>query len=108
YSGDFFCRSAAEEGEQGYTPVFAHLGCVSCEHCSSHSSMRQTHFALVRIRSLFRQVFPKTTCFRSAMYFKLVFNVNRKLISCSCSDTFLPCKLSFPRMRHRESGSSSE
>src|SRR5713226_7775917 len=46
----------AEEGEQGYAPVFAHLGCVSCEHYSSHSSIPQTYFALVRIRSLFRPV----------------------------------------------------
>src|SRR5712691_2810705 len=39
------------------------------------------HFALVRIRCLFRPVFPKTTCFRGAVYFKLVFCINRKIIN---------------------------
>src|SRR5207249_6081560 len=92
----------------GYTPVLAHLGCVSREHYSSHSSIPQTHFALVRIRSLFRPVFPKTTCFRGAMYFKLVFNVNRKIINCSCSDTFQVRTLSFYLMRHSEGRNSSE
>src|SRR3989441_13151117 len=101
-SGNFFGWCTAEEREQGYAPVLAHLGCVCCEHYSSHSSIPQTHFALVRIRSLFRPVFPKTTCFRGAMYFKLVFNVNRKIINCSCSDTFQGRKLSFSPMRHRE------
>ena len=36
------------------------------------------------------------------MYFKLVFDVNRKIINCSCSDTFQGRKLSFSPMRHRE------
>src|SRR5205814_8875996 len=107
-SGDFLCRCAAEAGEQGYTPVLAHLCCVSREHYSSHSSIPQPHFALVSIRSLFRPVFPKTTCFRGAMYFKLVFNVNRKIINCSCSDTFQGRKQSFSPMRHREGRNSSE
>ena len=101
-SGDFLCRCAAEEGEQGYTPVLAHLCCVSREHYSSHSSIPQPHFALVSIRSLFRPVFPKTTCFRGAMYFKLVSNVNRKIINCSCLDTFQGRTLSFYLMRRRE------
>src|SRR5438128_4960797 len=101
-SGNFLGRGTAEEREQGYPPVLAHLGCVCCEHYSSHSSMPQTHFALVRIRSLFRPVFPKTTCFRGATYFKLVFSVNRKIINCSCSDTFQGRKQSFSPMRRRE------
>src|SRR5207249_5897004 len=106
-AGDFLCRCAGEEGEEGYIPVLAHLGCVSCEHYSSHSSIPQTHFALVRIRSLFRPVFPKTTCFRGAMYFKLVFSINRKIINCSCSDTFQGRKQSFSPMRRRERGRNS-
>src|SRR3989475_8587720 len=106
--GNFFGGCTAEEGEEGYAPVFAHLGCVSCEHYSSHSSIPQTRFALVRIRSLFRPVFPKTACFRGAMYFKLVFNVNRKIINCSCSDTFQGRKLSFSPMRRRAGRNSSE
>src|SRR5712692_1376776 len=101
-SRNFLGGCTAEEGKQGYAPVFAHLGCVSCEHYSSHSSKPQTRFALVRIRSLFRPVFPKTTCFRGAMYFKLVFHVNRKIINCSCSDTFQGRKLSLLPRRRRE------
>src|SRR5205807_2702447 len=61
--------------------------------------MPQTHFALVRISSLFRPVFPKTTCFRDAMYFKLVVHVNRKIINYSCLDTFRGRKPSFFPMR---------
>src|SRR2546425_3694024 len=106
-SGNFLGRGTAEEREQGYTPVLAHLGCVCCEHYSSHSSMPQTHFALVRIRSLFRPVFPKTTCFRGAMYFKLVFHVNRKIINCSCLDTFQGRKPSFFQMRRNGRGCNS-
>src|SRR3989441_289519 len=106
-SGNFLGRGTAEEREQGYTPVLAHLGCVCCEHYSSHSSMPQTHFALVRIRSLFRPVFPKTTCFRGAMYFKLVFHVNRKIINCSCLDTFQGRKPSFSPMRRNVRGCNS-
>src|SRR2546425_4830205 len=104
---NFFGWCTAEEGEQGYAPVFAHLGCVCCEHYSSHSSIPQTRFALVRIRSLFRPVFPKTTCFRGAMYFKLVFHVNRKIINCSCFDTFQGRKPSFFAMRRKRRGCNS-
>src|SRR5256712_14095464 len=106
-SGNFFGGCTAEEGEEGYAPVFAHLGCVSCEHYSSHSSKPQTRFALVRIRSLFRPVFPKTTCFRGAMYFKLVLHVNRKIINCSCLDTFQGRKLSCSPMRRNVRGCNS-
>src|SRR6266511_5528461 len=70
--------------------------------------MPQTRFALVRIRSLFRPVFPKTTCFRGAVYFKLVFSVNRKIINCSCLDAFQARKQSFSLMRRREGRNSSE
>src|SRR3989454_12683274 len=101
-SGNFFGGCTAEEGEEGYAPVFAHLGCVSCEHYSSNSSKPQTRFALVRIRSLFRPDFPKTTCFRGAMYFKLVFHVHRKIINCPCLDTFQGRKLSCSSMRGTE------
>src|SRR5437879_4463202 len=107
-SGNFLGRGTAEEREQGYPPVLAHLGCVCCEHYSSHSSMPQTHFALVRISSLFRPVFPKTTCFRDAMYFKLVVHVNRKIINYSCLDTFRGRKPSFFPMRRRRGRNSSE
>ncbi len=101
-SGNLLGGCAAEEGKQGYAPVFAHLGCVCCEYDSSHSSIPQTRFALVRIRSLFRPVFPKTTCFRGAMYFKLVFGVNRKIINCACFDTLQSRKPSFsPMSRNR-------
>src|SRR3989442_15759532 len=100
-------RGTAEEWEQGDTPVFAHLGCVCCEHYSSHSSIPQTHFALVRIRSLFRPVLPKTACVRGAMYFKLGFHVNRKIINCSCLDTFQGRKPSFFPMRSNGRGCNS-
>src|SRR2546425_12228384 len=106
-SRNFFGWCTAEEREQWYAPVFAHLGCVCCEHYSSHSSIPQTRFALVRIRSLFRPVFPKTTCFRGAMYFKLVFHVNRKIINCSCLDTFQGRKPSFFPMRRNVRGCNS-
>ncbi len=42
------------------------------------------------------------------MYFKLVFSVNRKIINCSCSDTFQGRKQSFSPMRRREGRNSSE
>src|SRR2546425_438472 len=83
------------------------MGCASCENYSSHSFKPLTPLFLFLVRSLFPPGLPKTTCFRGAMYFKLVFHVNRKIINCSCLDTFQGRKPYFFAMRRNVRGCNS-
>src|SRR5256885_5933781 len=104
--GTFSAGAQLKKGSRGM-PQYSLIWVASAVSTILAIHLYLKHFALVRIGSLFRPVFPKTTCFRGAMYFKLVFSVNRKIINCSCLDTFQGRKPSFSPMRRNVRGCNS-